>query len=102
MASDACSSNTRRDRGEARGQQELIAGYATSSSLQPSDVKDGVAPKCLCGKYAICYMSKTDTNLNSLFFGCPELKMTEAHCKFFLWVNDPIVRVRAGELQEDG
>ncbi|RYR48808.1 hypothetical protein Ahy_A07g034880 [Arachis hypogaea] len=74
MASDACSSNTRRDRGEARGQQELIAGYATSSSLQPSDVKDGVAPKCLCGKYAICYMSKTDTNLNSLFFGCPELK----------------------------
>ncbi|XLS89347.1 hypothetical protein HN51_065355 [Arachis hypogaea] len=60
MASDACSSNTRRGRGEAGGQQELIAGYASSSSLQPADV-------------------------------------TEAHCKFFLWVDDHIVRVRAGE-----
>ncbi|RYR30749.1 hypothetical protein Ahy_B01g055516 [Arachis hypogaea] len=86
MASDACSSNTRRGRGKAGGQQELIAGYASSSSLQPGDVKDGVAPKCFCEKYAICYMSKTDTNPNRLFFGCPLLK-----------VDDHIVRVRAGE-----
>ncbi|XP_057720109.1 uncharacterized protein LOC130934564 [Arachis stenosperma] len=42
-------------------------------------------------------MSKTDTNPNRLFFGCPLLKVTEAHCKFFLWVDDHIVRVRAGE-----
>ncbi|QHO38742.1 uncharacterized protein DS421_4g123020 [Arachis hypogaea] len=97
MASDACSSNTRRGRGEVGGQQELIAGYASSSSLQPGDVKDGVAPKCFCGNYAICYMSKTDTNPNRLFFGCPLLKVIEVHCKFFLWVNDHIVRVRAGE-----
>ncbi|RYR55232.1 hypothetical protein Ahy_A06g030483 [Arachis hypogaea] len=97
MASNACSSNTRRDRGEAGGQQELIAGYASSSSLQPGDVKDGVAPKCFCEKYAICYMSKTDTNPNRLFFGCPLLKVIEAHCNFFLWVDDHIVRVRAGE-----
>ncbi|XLU21948.1 hypothetical protein S245_058014, partial [Arachis hypogaea] len=60
MASDACSSNTRRGIGGAGGQQELRSGNATSSSLQPQDV-------------------------------------TEAHCKFFLWVDDHIVRVRAGE-----
>ncbi|RYR01998.1 hypothetical protein Ahy_B06g080855 [Arachis hypogaea] len=97
MASDACSSNTRRGRVGAGRQQELIVGYATSSSLQPGDVKDGVVPKCFCGKYAICYMSKTDTNPNRLFFGCPLLKVTETHCKFFFWVDDHIVRVRAGE-----
>ncbi|RYR66172.1 hypothetical protein Ahy_A03g012134 [Arachis hypogaea] len=83
--------------GEVGGQQELIDGYASSSSLQPGDVKDGVAPKYFCGKYAICYMSNTDTNRNRLFFGCPLLKVTEAHCKFFLWVDEHIVRVRAGE-----
>ncbi|RYR77310.1 hypothetical protein Ahy_A01g001746 [Arachis hypogaea] len=68
MASDACSSNTRRGKGEAGGQQELIAGNASSN-----------------------------TNRNRLYFGCPFLKVTEAHCKFFLWVDDHIVRVRAGE-----
>ncbi|RYR46807.1 hypothetical protein Ahy_A07g032635 [Arachis hypogaea] len=104
MGSDACSSNTRRGRVEAK---ELIAGYASSISLQPGDVKDGVAPKYFYKKYAICYMSKTDTNPNRLFFGCPLLNwsvlynhtfiVTEAHCKFFLWVDDHIVRVRAGE-----
>ncbi|RYQ99073.1 hypothetical protein Ahy_B07g086931 [Arachis hypogaea] len=97
MASDACSSNTRRGRGEVGGEQELIAGYASSSSLQPGNVKDGVALKCFCEKYAICYMSKTDTNPNRLFFGCPLLKVIKAQCKFFLWVDDHIVRVRAGE-----
>ncbi|QHN95424.1 uncharacterized protein DS421_18g609480 [Arachis hypogaea] len=97
MASDACSSNTRRGIVKAGGQQELIAGYASSISLQPGDVKDGVAPKYFCEKYAICYMSKTDTNPNRLFFGCPLLKVTEAHCKFFFWVDDHIVRVREGE-----
>ncbi|XLS48234.1 hypothetical protein HN51_022592 [Arachis hypogaea] len=97
MASDACSSNMRQCRGKAGGQEELIAGYATSISLQPGDVKDAVAPKYFCRKYAICFMSKTDTNPNRLFFGCPLLKVTEAHYKFFLWVDDHIVRVRAGE-----
>ncbi|KAL4391194.1 hypothetical protein AHAS_Ahas03G0220700 [Arachis hypogaea] len=60
MASDACPSNTRRGIVEAGGQEELIAGYASSILLQPGDV-------------------------------------TEAHCKFFLWVDDHIVRVREGE-----
>ncbi|XLT80283.1 hypothetical protein HN873_002036, partial [Arachis hypogaea] len=27
----------------------------------------------------------------------PSKNVTEAHCKFFLWVDDHIVRVRAGE-----
>ncbi|RYR37400.1 hypothetical protein Ahy_A09g042293 [Arachis hypogaea] len=96
MASDACSSNMRRGRGKISGQQELIAGYASSSSLQPGNVKDGVAPKCFCKKYAICYMSNTDTNQNRLFFGCPLLK-SQMWIRFRLWVDDHIVRIRAGE-----
>ncbi|RYR06814.1 hypothetical protein Ahy_B05g074135 [Arachis hypogaea] len=97
MATDACSSNTRRSRGGDGEQHELKAGYATSCSLQLGDVKDGMAPKCFCKKYTICYMSKTSTNPDRLFFGCPLLKVTQPHCKFFVWVDDHIVRVRGVE-----
>ncbi|RYR13403.1 uncharacterized protein LOC107637666 [Arachis ipaensis] len=97
MASDACSSNTRRSRGGDDGHQGLKAGYGTSCSPQPGDVKDGVAPKCFCGKYAIYYMLKTNIHSNRLFFGCPLLKVTQSHCKFFVWVDDHIARVRAVE-----
>ncbi|RYR26697.1 hypothetical protein Ahy_B02g060994 [Arachis hypogaea] len=76
-----------RSRGRDGGQHELKVGYATSCSLQPRDVKDGVTPKCFCEKYAICYTSKRNTDPNRLFFGCPLLK-----------VDDHIVRVRAVEI----
>ncbi|RYR51949.1 hypothetical protein Ahy_A06g026888 [Arachis hypogaea] len=84
---DACSSNTRRDRGGAGGQHELKAGYATSCALQSGDVKDGVVPKYFCEKYAICYMLKINTNPNRLFFGCLLLKATQPHYKFFVWID---------------
>ncbi|MED6130109.1 hypothetical protein PIB30_114825, partial [Stylosanthes scabra] len=36
--------------------------------------RDGAAPKCKCGVYAILYLSKTSNNPNRLFFGCPFFK----------------------------
>ncbi|MED6200782.1 hypothetical protein PIB30_088628 [Stylosanthes scabra] len=52
------------------------------------DDRDGVAPKCHCGVYAILYLSKTANNPNRLFFGCPFFKKARvAHCKFFLWLD---------------
>ncbi|RYR20492.1 hypothetical protein Ahy_B03g065649 [Arachis hypogaea] len=98
MASDACCSSTRRSRGGDGGQHELKVGYATLNSLQPGNVKDGVSPRFFCKKYAIFYMSKTNTNLNRLFFGCPLLKVKQPHYKFFVWVDDHIVRLRGVEL----
>ncbi|MED6134817.1 hypothetical protein PIB30_040525 [Stylosanthes scabra] len=41
----------------------------------PGEEMDGVAPKCLCGVYAILYLSKTSSNPNRLFFGCPFFKV---------------------------
>ncbi|MED6136856.1 hypothetical protein PIB30_059694 [Stylosanthes scabra] len=50
--------------------------------------KEGVAPKCHCGVYAVLYMSKTTNNPNRLFFGCPFFKKAGLpHCKFFLWLD---------------
>ncbi|RYQ97384.1 hypothetical protein Ahy_B08g093432 [Arachis hypogaea] len=96
MASDTCSSSTRRSRGGDGGQHKLKVGYATLNSLQPENVKDGVSPRCFCRKYAIFYMSKTN-NPNRLCFGCPLLKVKQPHYKFFMWVDDHIVRLRGVE-----
>ncbi|RYR32388.1 hypothetical protein Ahy_A10g046966 [Arachis hypogaea] len=43
--------------------------------------------------YAIFYMSKTNTNPNRLFFGCPFFKVKQSYCKFFVWVDDHIGRI---------
>ncbi|RYR73190.1 hypothetical protein Ahy_A02g007530 [Arachis hypogaea] len=68
MASDACSSSTRQSRGGDGGRHELKVGYATSCSLQSGNVKDG--------KLAILHVYVKQT-----------------HCKFFVWVDDHIVRL---------
>ncbi|MED6130102.1 hypothetical protein PIB30_114705, partial [Stylosanthes scabra] len=36
--------------------------------------REGAAPKCFCDVYAILYLSKTQSNPNRLFFGCPFFK----------------------------
>ncbi|RYQ96633.1 hypothetical protein Ahy_B08g092470 [Arachis hypogaea] len=38
-------------------------------------------------------MSKTNTNPNRQFFGCPLLKVKQTYCKFFVWVDEHIVRL---------
>ncbi|XP_016200249.1 uncharacterized protein LOC107641268 [Arachis ipaensis] len=57
------------------------------------DEKDGVVPKCFCEVYDIFYMSKTNTNANRLFFGCPFFKVKQPHYKFFVWVDNHIGRI---------
>ncbi|MED6112871.1 hypothetical protein PIB30_065681 [Stylosanthes scabra] len=49
---------------------------STQGVYMPSlgEEMDGVAPKCRCGVYAILYLSKTSSNPNRLFFGCPFFK----------------------------
>ncbi|MED6191719.1 hypothetical protein PIB30_003062 [Stylosanthes scabra] len=44
--------------------------------------RDGAAPKCKCGVYAILYLSKTSNNPNQLFFGCPFFKLDQHAAKF--------------------
>ncbi|MED6196421.1 hypothetical protein PIB30_047304 [Stylosanthes scabra] len=58
----------------------------SSSSTQgvylpkPGEERDGVAPKCWCGMYAILYLSRIERNPNRLFFGCPFFR-------FFVWLD---------------
>ncbi|MED6174763.1 hypothetical protein PIB30_072124 [Stylosanthes scabra] len=57
----------------------------------------GVAPKCRCGVYAILYLSKTVSNPNRLFFGCPFFKGRLPHCKFFMWLDQYIAKMGNGD-----
>ncbi|MED6157100.1 hypothetical protein PIB30_020256 [Stylosanthes scabra] len=49
------------------------SSYASLDSKCRDD-RDGVAPKCHCGGYAILYRSRTRKNPNRLFLGCPFFK----------------------------
>ncbi|RYR28776.1 hypothetical protein Ahy_B01g052946 [Arachis hypogaea] len=69
MASDGVSSSSRRNGGGGRQDQ-----FAASSVPNRKDDKDGVSPKCFCGKNTIIFMSKTSSNPNRLFLGCPFFK----------------------------
>ncbi|MED6106934.1 hypothetical protein PIB30_009234 [Stylosanthes scabra] len=57
---------------------------------------DGVAPKCRCGVYAILYLSKTASNPNRLFFGCPLFNGRMPHCKSFLWLDEHTTKLGVG------
>ncbi|RYR74769.1 hypothetical protein Ahy_A02g009490 [Arachis hypogaea] len=98
IVSDECSSNTRGSRGGDGERHERTVGNAIPYSVQVGNEKDGVALKCFCGVCVIFYMSKTNTNSNRLFFGCPFFKVKQPHYKFFVWVNDHIGRIGRIEL----
>ncbi|RYR47617.1 hypothetical protein Ahy_A07g033560 [Arachis hypogaea] len=103
IASDGSSLITRQCGGGGRRQEGSVVN-AAPCSVQAGDEKDGVAPKCFCGMYAIFYLSKTNTNPNRLFFGCPFFKISsqffiymdevkQPYCKFFVWVDNHIERI---------
>ncbi|MED6219564.1 hypothetical protein PIB30_036904 [Stylosanthes scabra] len=54
--------------------------------------RDGAAPKCKCGVYAILYLSKTSNNPNRLFFG-----FGHPHCNFFLWLDRHVAKIDKNE-----
>ncbi|QHN93484.1 uncharacterized protein DS421_17g593080 [Arachis hypogaea] len=39
------------------------------------------------------YMSMTISNPNIIFLGCPFYKEKQPHCKFFVWVDEHLVRI---------
>ncbi|MED6171897.1 hypothetical protein PIB30_045148 [Stylosanthes scabra] len=80
-------SKQRRDGGGA-ARSEQSSGTQGCFIGKVGEERDGVvAPKCHCGVYAIIYKSKTISNPNRLFFGCPFFKVSNPHCKYFLWLD---------------
>ncbi|RYQ89438.1 hypothetical protein Ahy_B09g096087 [Arachis hypogaea] len=75
-------------------------GVSSSSRRGPvrdaSDGKEGVSPRCFCGENAILFMSRTSSNLNRLFLGCPFYKVRQPCCKFFLWLDEHVAGLGVG------
>ncbi|MED6160976.1 hypothetical protein PIB30_056333 [Stylosanthes scabra] len=76
MESQGISSGLRRSTDGGDGRSDRSSSSTQGVFLaKVGDNKDGVAPKCHCGVYAILYLSKTANNPNRLFFGCPFFKL---------------------------
>ncbi|MED6150808.1 hypothetical protein PIB30_076039 [Stylosanthes scabra] len=86
MDSEGGSSPTRRSGGGRRGDRSSSETQGLFAAKVGHE-RDGAAPMCHCGVYAVLYLSKTPNNLNRLFFGCPFFKTRMNHCKFFLWLD---------------
>ncbi|RYR49616.1 hypothetical protein Ahy_A07g036138 [Arachis hypogaea] len=102
MAFDGVSSSSRRSGGVGREER-----FAEDSAPKGKDGKDGISPKCFCGEHAILFMSKTSSNPNRLFLGCPFYKtdfvqVKQPHCKFFLWLDEHITRLGLSDSRNQG
>ncbi|MED6220918.1 hypothetical protein PIB30_049411 [Stylosanthes scabra] len=96
MESEGVCSGGRRSAGGGDGRSDR-SSLSTQGVFVASvgDDRDGVAPKCHCGVYAILYLSKTAKNTDRLFFGCPFFKKAEIrHCKYFRWLDRHIDELR--------
>ncbi|RYR45496.1 hypothetical protein Ahy_A07g031330 [Arachis hypogaea] len=80
MASEGVSSSWRRGGGQV----------GSSSRPKEKDSKDGVSPKCFCGENTVLFMSKTRSNPDRLFLGCPFYKARQSYCKFFVWLDEHV------------
>ncbi|MED6147744.1 hypothetical protein PIB30_046613 [Stylosanthes scabra] len=86
MDSHGKSATSRRSAGGGIGERSSSSTHCFSPA-KAKDEMNGAAPKCHCDFHAVLYLSKTTSNPNRLFFGCPFFKMREPHCKFFLWLD---------------
>ncbi|RYQ99213.1 hypothetical protein Ahy_B07g087115 isoform A [Arachis hypogaea] len=77
-------------------------GRRSSSAIAGACDRDGVAPKCFCGVYAILYKSRTASNPNRIFFGCPFFKVKERCCRYFVWLDEHLKKIRAMESEALG
>nr|XP_025673767.1 uncharacterized protein At4g04775-like [Arachis hypogaea] len=59
--------------------------------------RDRVAPKCYCGVFAIMYKSRTTSNPNRVFLRCPFFKAKEPYCRYFVWLDEHLKKLRAVE-----
>ncbi|XP_020975896.1 uncharacterized protein LOC110270802 [Arachis ipaensis] len=79
-----------------------MASDGVSSSSRRGSVpngnggKEGVSPKCFCEENGIMFMSRTTSNSNRLFLGCPFYKVKQPYCNFFLWLDEHIAGLGIG------
>ncbi|MED6190153.1 hypothetical protein PIB30_102902 [Stylosanthes scabra] len=81
MENDGVSSGSQRSGSGVRGERSSSSTQGFFAAKVGNE-RDGAAPKCRCGVYAILYLSKTSKNPNRLFFGCPFFKLDEHAAKF--------------------
>ncbi|RYR08675.1 uncharacterized protein At4g04775-like [Arachis ipaensis] len=72
-------------------------GGGSSCAVPGRCERDAIAPKCYCGVYAIMYKSRTTSNPNRVFFGCPLFKAKEPYCRYFVWLDEHFKKIRAVE-----
>ncbi|MED6121331.1 hypothetical protein PIB30_029214 [Stylosanthes scabra] len=59
----------------------------STDSVGQSRKKKFASPRCYCRSYAIIFQSCTKLNLYRLFLGCPNYNKSQAHCKYFYWLD---------------
>ncbi|XP_016177611.1 uncharacterized protein At4g04775-like [Arachis ipaensis] len=72
-------------------------GGGSSCAVPGGYERDRVAPKCYCGVYAIMYKSRTTSNPNRVFLGCPFFKAKEPYCRYFGWLDEHLKKIRTVE-----
>ncbi|RYR28563.1 hypothetical protein Ahy_B01g052704 isoform B [Arachis hypogaea] len=77
-------------------------GGGSSCAVAGGCDRDGITPKCFCGVYAILYKSRTATNPNRIFLGCPFFKIKEGYCRYFVCLDEHLKKIRAMEVQALG
>ncbi|MED6143713.1 hypothetical protein PIB30_008353 [Stylosanthes scabra] len=98
--------------GGATSSRRSERSSSTQGVYMPSvgEEMDEVAPKCRCGVYVILYLSKTSSNPNRLFLGCPFYKTQGRipYCRYFKWLDQYTTKVdkaaaaaKCGEGAED-
>ncbi|QHO60213.1 uncharacterized protein LOC110269547 [Arachis ipaensis] len=93
-----------RDRGSGRDVSNDEGRSISVSSVGSAGArkkKRFVAPKCNYGIHAILFMSSTQSNPNMLFFGCPNFKTAESHCKYFLWLDKYVSLFEEEQIKDD-
>ncbi|QHO34237.1 uncharacterized protein DS421_9g265220 [Arachis hypogaea] len=91
MATKGASSTSRRSVSGVR--EEKSVSSSIPCGVHADHPNDAVARRCFCGVYAIMYMSRTSSNPNRIFLGCPFYKGNEPHCKFFVWVDEHLAKI---------
>ncbi|MED6201917.1 hypothetical protein PIB30_099889 [Stylosanthes scabra] len=98
------------DGGSSKSKMSVGGGAAMASGSTEGvfdskcrDDRDGVAPKCYCGVYAILYRSRTRNNPNRLFFGCPYFRQGSIpYCSFFMWLDKHCAQLGVLKPTKDG
>ncbi|MED6225418.1 hypothetical protein PIB30_093553 [Stylosanthes scabra] len=96
--------------GSSKSRKSVGGGAAMSSESTQGvfdsrcrDDRDGVAPKCYCGGYAILYRSRTHNNLNRLYFGCPFFRQGNfPYSSFFMWLDKHCAQLGVLKPVKDG